>query len=65
MRHEHEVESRGASRPFRGPVTRTGQTRPAHGGVEIEERCGCGARRLVNENGRHREVGPWTTGRQG
>jgi hypothetical protein len=46
---------------FCGPVAEPGNENPAaHGCVCVEEECVvCGARRVVNVNGRHREEGPW------
>jgi hypothetical protein len=59
MRQTHRHTARtSAVRPFFGGVARV-ENRAAHGNVTRVERCGCGAERRVNINGRHVERGAW------
>jgi hypothetical protein len=58
--HQHTVvESK--DRPFSGCVADPGdECDPvSHGGVCIQERCACGARRHSNSNAGHVEEGDW------
>lgn len=51
----------GPDRRFIGPVAvGAAENRRAHGGItRTERRSSDGARRAVNINGPHREIGPW------
>lgn len=61
-KHEH-THQYGDDRTFVFPVAvhpYTDENRAAHGGISWTEECNaCGARRAVNQNQAHIEVGPW------
>ncbi len=61
--HKHRPRTSATiERCYKGPVAPYHrQNRGAHGNVERSETCGCGARRLVLVNGRHREASDWQT----
>lgn len=57
-RHRHRAE-RSTERCYSGPIVGADENRAAHGNICRTERCGCGAERRSNVNGRHVECGPW------
>lgn len=61
MQHRHRAlpskrQTCGYQHAVRNP-----ENRAAHGNVCHTDYCRCGALRMMNANGRHREVGPWIT----
>ena len=55
--HRHKAIKQ-EDRVYTAPVSRN-ENPSAHGGVCQRETCSCGARRNINKNGGHWEVGPW------
>ena len=58
MAHTHK-EISSTTRGWTHCVNGDGCSGAAHGGVTYREVCSCGAERLVESNGRHRNEGPW------
>lgn len=61
---EHRVEREGDDYGFTNPIDGAEPNRAAHGGITRAQYCRCGARRSVNINQHHREVGPWAAPRE-
>ena len=63
--HRHTPRSTTEPQPDDGApscASRRWQNPAARGGVQLTERCGCGATRTRYTNGSHAETGPWSGG---
>ncbi len=62
MKHKHEKSAESEPAPYDFCPAPHDCNPAAHGGYVIEQKCFCGATRLVAVNGRHTEYGPWRKG---
>lgn len=61
--HKHRAIKSTYELPFFGCVAGENKCNEgAHGGVRYHHTCKCGAERDANANGKHAELGPWSTG---
>ena len=59
--HKHRVIKSTCDLPFFGCVSDK-CNEGAHGDRRVRRTCACGAEQEVNVNGKHAELGPWSTG---
>ena len=59
--HKHRAIKSTHDLPFFGCVSGNKCDEGAHGDRRVRRTCSCGARQEVNVNGKHAELGPWST----